>query len=103
MYTRTQILLDPQTKADLAFISEMTNESMSSLVRRFVAEKVKVEKRFQTRKKIKTKKVSGIQSLLDLAKKAGQLDKKYGSEEDPTDGSINLDHYLYGAPKKKNA
>ncbi len=103
MLTRAQILLDVETKRDLEYISQMTNESMSSLVRRFVVEKVKVEKRIQTRKKSKSKRLTGIQSLLELAKKAEKIDRKYGSPDDPTDGSINLDHYLYGAPKKKIA
>ena len=40
MLIRTQILLDQETKRDLEYISQMTSESISSLVRRFVAEKV---------------------------------------------------------------
>lgn len=102
MYTRTQILLDPQTKADLAYISEMKNVSMSSLVRRFVAEKVKAEKLIQIKKSRKKPKMSGAEVLLKMSQAALEIEKKYGTTG-PIDGALNHDHYLYGAPKKKLA
>lgn len=99
---RSQILLDAETKQDLVYLSEITNESISSLVRRFVAGKVKAEKRVQTRRRIKSKKMSGAQALLKMAEAAEKIEKKYGTSG-PTDGSINHDYYLYGAPKKQPA
>lgn len=45
MLQRTQLMLDEQTKNDLLYLSMATNRSMSSLVREFVVEKVKIEKR----------------------------------------------------------
>ena len=44
MLQRTQLMLDEQTKNDLLYLSMATNRSMSSLVREFVVEKVKIEK-----------------------------------------------------------
>ena len=99
MLQRTQILLDSETKRDLIYLSELTDRSMSDLVREFVAEKVKVEKKKVSLKKGK-KQTSGAQALLKLAQEAEKVDKKYGYEG-PTDWSINHDHYLYGLPKKK--
>ncbi len=100
MLQRMQILLDTQTKRDLEYLSEMTNRSMSELVREFVAEKVKVEKKKVERKKKTTvKKMTGVKVLLAMAKEAEEIEKKYPTEG-PTDASINHDHYLYGWPKK---
>ena len=98
MLQRTQLMIDSETKEDLLFLSRETNRSMSEMVREFVAEKVKKEKkkiRYQ-----KTKRMNAVEALLQLAKDAEEIEKKYGSSG-PTDGSYNLDHYLYGAPKKK--
>lgn len=98
MLQRTQILLDTETKRDLEYLSEVTNRSMSDLVRQFVAEKVRVEKKKHN--KPRAKKMSGANALLKLAEEAEEIDRKYGYEG-PTDWSINHDHYLYGLPKKK--
>lgn len=96
MLVRTQIMLDDQTKRDLEYLSEMKNQSMSALVRKFVAEKVKIEK-----KKVKKgKKMNPVAALLELANRAEEIEKRYPSSG-PTDVSVNVDHYLYGAPKKK--
>lgn len=96
MLQRTQLMIDRETRQDLLLLSQFTNKSMSRLVREFLKEKVKEEK-----KKIrKTKRLDPIQALLKMAKKAEEIDKKYGYSG-PTDGSINHDHYLYGAPKKQ--
>lgn len=95
MLQRTQLMLDRQLKQDLMFLSQVKNQSMSELVRKFVSEKVEEEK-----KKIKkTKKTDGVTTLLLMAKEAERISKKYGSYG-PKDGSINIDHYLYGAPRK---
>lgn len=100
MLTRTQILLDADTKRDLAYISQLTNESMSSLVRRFITEKVKAEKRIQTKKKRSKPTISGVEMLLKMAQSARKIEKKYGTSG-PSDLSINHDHYLYDAPKRQ--
>ena len=98
MLHRTQILLDTQTKRDLQYVSEATNQSMSKLVRKFVAEKVKIEKRKINKRK--RGKMSGVEALLKMAEAAKKIDEKYGSDY-PTDVAANVDHYLYGAPKRK--
>lgn len=89
-------MLDDQIKRDLEYLSEVKNQSMSSLVRKFVAEKVKIEKKRVKR----VKKMDPVKALLGLAKRAEEIDKKYGFSG-PTDWSINHDHYLYGSPKRK--
>lgn len=88
-------MLDTEIKQDLLYLSQIKNQSMSRLVRSLLREKVKEEK-----KRIKkTKKIDGITTLLLMAKEAERISKKYGSYG-PKDGSINIDHYLYGAPKR---
>lgn len=98
MLQRTQIMLDDKTKADLEFLSIKKGESMSSLVRKFLKDKIKQEK-----KKIpkESRKTGGAEALLKMAEEAEKIDKKYGSNY-PTDLSINHDYYLYGAPKVKS-
>jgi hypothetical protein len=98
MLQRTQLMLDEQTKNDLLYLSMATNRSMSSLVREFVVEKVKIEK-----KKIagaKRTSTGGVEILLKMAESAEKLAQKYPSKG-PSDLAINHDHYLYGAPKRK--
>ncbi len=87
-------MLDEQIKYDLEYISQITNESMSAITRRLLADKIKVEKKKYKR----LKKINGAQLLLKLAKEAEKIDKKYGYDG-PTDLSINHDYYLYGLPK----
>jgi len=96
MLQRTQLMLDIQTKQDLQYLASITNRSMSELVREFVAEKVKQEKK--KLKKNHKQQMNAVEALLELAKKAKEIDDKYGYEG-PTDWSVNHDHYLYGAPK----
>ena len=98
MLQRTQLMLDEQTKNDLLYLSMATNRSMSSLVREFVVEKVKIEKKKVA--KAKRPQVNGVEILLKMAESAERLAKEYPSKG-PSDLSINHDHYLYGAPKKK--
>ena len=94
MLQRTQLMLDEQTKNDLLYLSMATNRSMSSLVREFVVEKVKIEKKKAARaKRVST---SGVEILLKMAESAEKL-----GLSGPRDLSINHDHYLYGAPKKE--
>lgn len=96
MLTRMQILFDEETKRDLISLSEIKNQSISKLVRDFVAPKIKEEKK----KARSIKKISGAEALLKMAEEAEKIDKKYESSG-PTDVSANIDHYLYGRPKKK--
>ena len=98
MLKRTQILLDEETKRDLEYLSEVKNQSISKLVRTYLADKVKAEKKRARRKKVK--KMSGVETLLKMAESAEKLAKKY-KISGPKDVSSNIDHYLYGAPKKK--
>lgn len=99
MLQRTQLMLDTDTKQDLMELATLTNQSMSQLVRRFVASAVKEEKKSAKRK---TKKLSGVELLLKMAKEAERIEKKYGGDDSyPTDAALNHDHYLYGAPKKQ--
>jgi hypothetical protein len=98
MLQRTQLMLDEQTKNDLLYLSMATNRSMSSLVREFVIEKVKTEKKKVARGKRSP--ANGVEILLKMAASAERLVEKYPSKG-PSDLSINHDHYLYGAPKKQ--
>lgn len=94
MLQRTQLMLDEQTKNDLLYLSMATNRSMSSLVREFVVEKIKIEKKKAS--KVKRPQANGVEILLKMAESAEKL-----GLSGPSDLSINHDHYLYGAPKKK--
>ena len=96
MLQRTQLMLDDELKRDLVMLAEYKNQSISQLVRTFVADRVKKEKK--TIKK--SKKINAVETLLKFAKETEKIAKKYG-DIGPTDWSINHDHYLYGAPKVK--
>lgn len=94
MLQRTQLLLDREIRQELSLLSQSTDKSVSQLVREFLKDKIQEEK-----KKIrKTKRPNPVGALLKMAKKAEEIDKKYGYSG-PTDWSINHDHYLYGTPK----
>ena len=93
-------MLDEETKNDLLYLSQVTNKSMSELVRSFVAEKVQKEKK-KMHKRSRSKKINAISELLELAKQMEVLERKR-KDDYPTDVSFNIDHYLYGAPKRKH-
>lgn len=98
MLQRTQLLLDREIRQELSLLSQTTDKSVSQLVREFLRDRIQEEK-----KKIrKTKKINPAKALLEMAKAAEEIDKKFGCSG-PTDLSINHDYYLYGAPKKKIA
>ena len=79
-------MLDDQLKEDLLELAELTNRSMSDLVREFVAEKVEEKK-----KKVKrAKKISAAESLREMAEAAEKL--KFTG---PRDLARNHDKYLY--------
>jgi len=96
MLTRMQILFEEETKQDLAFLSEIKNQSISHLVRSYVVPKVKEEKK----KAGNIKKMSGVETLLKMAESAERIAKKY-KITGPKDVSTNIDYYLYGTPKIK--
>lgn len=81
---RTQVYFDEKTHKQLISLAKLQKKSMAQLVRESVEEKVKeIEKKDMTG-------VAVLQSLIDNAITGG-----------PKDLSTNIDHYLYGAPKKK--
>lgn len=86
MLQRTQLMLDSELKRDLEMLAEYKNQSMSQLVREFVAEKVEEEKK--TVKKVK--KISAIQSMMNMVKAA----KKY-KMRGPKDLAQRHDKYIY--------
>lgn len=98
MLQRAQILLDPQTKLDLEYVSSVTNQSISRLVRHILSDGLKIEKK-KIKKYASGKKMSAVDTILKMADKAQKIAEKYGCDY-PSDLSINHDHYLYGAPKK---
>ena len=90
-------MLDQETKQGLVWLSRTRGRSMSEWVRESVADKVKEEKKKQK----KMKRVDPVKALLETAKRAEKLAQEYGLGDGPTDLSLNIDHYLYGAPKRK--
>ena len=81
---RTQVYFDNAIHKKLLSLAKLHKKTMAQIVRESVEEKVKyLEKK-------ETSGISFIQSLIDNAVTGG-----------PKDLSINIDHYLYGAPKKK--
>jgi len=81
---RTQVYLEEQTHKDLQHLAQQEQKSMAEVTREIL--KVGVAKR-------KTVDTSGIKNLLAIANMGLVSDDPYLSE--------NIDHYLYGAPKKK--
>lgn len=81
---RTQIYLDPKTHKRLLNLAKTKKTSMAQIVRESVEEKIEKEEKKDT---------SGIEVMLRLA----NIRAKGG----PKDLSTNIDHYLYGFPKKK--
>ena len=89
MYTttsmiRTQFYIEEQTHKDLAQFAEAEKKSMAEVTRDILKEGIK---------KRKTVDRSGRNTLHALANIGAVSDDPYLSE--------NIDHYLYGAPKKK--
>lgn len=101
MLRRKQILLDGETERDLQYITEITNQSFSKLTRSLLSKQAKIEKKkVEKVDKKKRTKLSGARVLLKMAEDAKKIAKKYGCDY-PNDLSVNHDHYLYGAPKRK--
>ncbi len=80
---RTQIYLDEDIHKDLTFLARREKESMAKLARDILKEGI------QRRKKLDKSGKEVLKKLLAMKIKGG-----------PSDLSSNLDHYLYGGPKK---
>ncbi|HSW96250.1 MAG TPA: hypothetical protein VLF89_00335 [Candidatus Saccharimonadales bacterium] len=81
---RTQIYIEETLHKDLVTLASQEGEPMAKIARDLLREGIK---------KRKTN-ASGIKTLLALADIGGKSDDPHLSE--------NIDHYLYGAPKKKD-
>ena len=81
---RTQVYIEEKTHKDLVRLAEREKKSMAEVTRDIRKEGIK---------KRKTVDMSGVNTLLALANIGGKSDDPYLSE--------NIDHYLYGAPKRR--
>ena len=82
---RTQIYIDPETYARARAVAKSSGQTVSELIRTSLA-------------RFLPKTTKGENSLVKLE----ELSHKYTPKAHiPTDLSTNLDHYLYGVPKKK--
>ncbi|MCJ7739848.1 hypothetical protein MUP32_00840 [Candidatus Microgenomates bacterium] len=81
---RTQIYIPEDTHTQLLQLAKAKSSSMAEITREFIEEGLKKEKNADN---------TGIKTLQALS----NLNLKGG----PKDLSKNLDHYLYGGPKKK--
>jgi len=81
---RTQIYLPNEMHSQLQQIAQAKSTSMAQITRKFI------EKGLKTSKDIDTSGKTVMRKLLNMNIKGG-----------PKDLSTNLDHYLYGGPKKK--
>ena len=89
MYTtycmiRTQVYIEEQTHKDLVRLAEREKKSMAEVTRDILNEGIKKRKNVD---------MSGVNTLHALANIGGISDDPYLSE--------NIDHYLYGAPKRR--
>jgi predicted DNA-binding protein len=81
---RTQIYLPEETHKELTSLAEVKRQPMAQIVRDFIEDGVKRVK------EIDNTGITAIENLLKIKATGG-----------PKDLSTNLDHYLYGGPKKK--
>lgn len=81
---RTQIYIPEITHQQLVHFAEVRRASMAEVVREFIQEGLA---------KTPTVDVTGKTALRNLL--------KLGLTGGPRDLSINIDHYLYGGPKKR--
>ena len=84
---RKQIYIAPEQEERLQRLAESRHVPVSSLIREAVAEYL-VEQETPHFERPEDNPLWGIVGLVD-------------DPDAPTDASINLDHYLYGAPKRK--
>ena len=80
---RTQIYIPEDEHRELITIASQKKQPMAVVIRFFIKKGLKEEKTIDRSGKVALKK------LLDI-----------GATKGPTDLSTNLDHYLYGTPKK---
>lgn len=90
-------MIDEKTKQDLEFLARAKGKSVSKLVREYIKNRILKEKKKYT-PQVGRRAAAALVGMVESAKK---LEKKYGSSG-PRDVSINIDHYLYGASKKKD-
>lgn len=83
---RTQIYLPKDLHRELTSIARSRNTSLAGIVRHFVQYSLRQEEVSDSTGK------KALASLLEIQTKNG-----------PKDLSTNLDHYLYGGPKRKKA
>ncbi len=76
--------LDDKLRKDLIALAKREDTSMAKIARDILKEGVK------RKKKIDTSGIAVMENLMNLNLKGG-----------PKDLSKNIDHYLYGGPKKK--
>lgn len=88
MYTavmiRTQIYIPEDDHKNLQVIAGQKNKAMAEIIRNYIQDGIKKERDSDN---------SGIKVLQALS--------KLGLTGGPKDLSKNIDHYLYGGPKKK--
>lgn len=84
MMIRTQMYLDEDIHKDLTHLARRERKSMAEVTRVILKEGIKKRKNVDR---------SGVKTLLAIANIGGTSDDPYLSE--------NIDHYLYGAPKRK--
>lgn len=81
---RTQVYLEDQIHKDLLQLAHQEGTSMAEVTRDILKEGIKKRKTIDT---------TGVKTLLSLS--------KIGATSNDPSLSANIDHYLYGAPKKK--
>lgn len=80
---RTQIYIPEDEHRELLIVARKTGQPMAALIRSFIKRGLKEEKTIDR---------SGKETLKRLL--------AIGATGGPKDLSVNLDHYLYGGPKK---
>jgi hypothetical protein len=85
---RKQIYVDPQHEAELQRIASHRKVPVSHLIREAIAEYLVEHQEPTALERPEDHPLWGIMGIVD-------------GPDTPTDGSVNLDHYLYGAPKRR--
>lgn len=80
---RTQIYIPEDEHKELMTVANQQKQPMAAIIRFFIKKGLKEEKTMDRSGKTALKKLLSI-----------------GTTKGPTDLSANIDHYLYGAPKK---
>lgn len=82
---RTQVYIDLPTYQQAKAVADVSGLTLSELIRRSLSSRLKDEK-----------KGNSLELLTGFSKRFKPM------RGTPTDLSVNLDHYLYGTPKRKN-